>query len=566
MLRSHHVPIFTTILIALVWCNGCAQESSEDENRYANERPQADLEAELFAQASDEANAKKREASAEPDDIDLTLELLNESLDEDAPQAPSGDDLGLGAPPLNKERAIARRDAAPSGQSQMSEAEKEQFIRRLDALAAEASVSLAEIDATQKALDREMEEALNRFISDSRLGDVDDANHSAECVALTNAIIGGKTYQEIYWHLLGRAELDLGWEQRHRLRDCAMKGDGWSLLALILDRIERSSLNGTPSPEWLLDALLTAGEYGAVPAGPLAHDWIRDLRDDWISDLAEERYIENELFFRLTNSERMSRLKRLVSFSEEREAGIDDIASDRGDIRTLIKDQQNECWQTQQTYRSLPESERERYEETLQETSPEQEATCSDFGIEILYEGPLPHHKVQWAEGVEDLSFRSGDGLVMARDVARLFDNWRKARNKNNWSSEYASFVHFSDDSKTQYVAGYDPYPHRYGDTMHYGFRVLLVDFGVYRELLSAYWAPFSDPAYARENSIEDRREDVKKILLALEPGIHFLMGHYEEEGMWTWTTLEDALRHPTIYAQSKPFHEYEAMISDALK
>ena len=101
---------------------------------------------------------------------------------------------------------------------------------------------------------------------------------------------------------------------------------------------------------------------------------------------------------------------------------------------------------------------------------------------------------------------------------------------------------------------------------MHYGFRVLRVDFGVYREVLSTYWAPFSDPAYAREHPIEDAREDVKKILLAMEPGIHFLLGHYEEEGISTWMPLEDALRHPTIYAQSTPFHEYEAMIADALK
>lgn len=43
-------------------------------------------------------------------------------------------------------------------------------------------------------------------------------------------------------------------------------------------------------------------------------------------------------------------------------------------------------------------------------------------------------------------------------------------------------------------------------------------------------------------------------------------MGHYEEEGMWTWLTLESALQNPTIYAQSTPFHEYEAMLADALK
>ncbi|MHA7856659.1 MAG: hypothetical protein ACX94D_01135 [Henriciella sp.] len=529
------IRIVIVILTALAWCNGCARESGKAESRNSNETRQAalDLEAELFAQAFDEAKAK-REASAEPDDTNLTLELLNESLDEDAPQAPSGGDLGLGAPPLNDARVTAPGKVVPTGQSQMTVQERE--------------------------------DAISNAFSGDGLRALADVNRSPECVALTNAIIGGKTDQEIYDYLLGRAELDLGWEQQNPLRDCAMKKDGLSILVLVLDRIENDWVYGPPSPEWLLDALLIAGEYGAVLAGPLADEWIRDLRVDWISDLSEERYIDNELFFRLTNSERISRLKRLVSFSDERQAGIDDIVVERGDIRTLIKDQQNECWQTQQTYRSYSESEREKYENVLQEAAPQQEATCSDVGIEILFEGPLPHHEVHWAEGVEGLSFRSGNGLVVARDVARLFDNWQKARSKNNWNSEYASFVHFSDDSKTQYIAGYDPYPHRYGDTMHYSFRVLRIDFGVYREFLSAYWAPYSDLAYAREHPIEDAREDVKKILLAIEPGIHFLLGHYEEEGMWTWTTLEDALRHPTIYAQSKPFHEYEAMIADALK
>ncbi len=559
MLRMQPTRIVIVILIALVWCNGCARESREEESRYSSETRQADhdLEAELFAQAFDEAKAK-RETSAEPDDIDLTLELLNESVDEDAPLAPSVGDLGLGAPALNKERAIAPGEPAPSGQSQMTEAEKEEFIRRLDALAAKASVSLAEIDATQKALDRETEEALNRFISESRLGDVDDANRSTECVALTNAIIGGKTYQEIYWHLLGRAELDLGWEQRNPLRDCAMKKDGLSILVLILDRIENDWVYGTPSPEWVMDALLTSGEFGAKPAGFLA--------DLWAVNFGEKQYFENGLYWRLTNSDRMKRLRQLMSSIEGWEQNFDQMLADNRELKKTLNDTQTTCWRAQGNHRELPETGRADFVDIMNEVAPRQQEACALVGIEVKELGPLPQHDVQWAEGVEDLRFRSGDGLVTARDVARLFDNWRKARSKKNWNSEYASFVHFSDDSKTQYVAGYDPYPHRYGDTMHYSFRVLRVDFGIYREFLSAYWAPFSDPAYARERPIEDAREDVKKILLAMEPGIHFLLGHYEEEGMWTWMTLEDALRHPTIYTNSKPFHEYEAMIADALK
>ena len=43
------------------------------------------------------------------------------------------------------------------------------------------------------------------------------------------------------------------------------------------------------------------------------------------------------------------------------------------------------------------------------------------------------------------------------------------------------------------------------------------------------------------------------------------MMGHYEEEGIWDWSTLESDLMHPTAYAESMPFHEYEAMLSEAL-
>ena len=40
-----------------------------------------------------------------------------------------------------------------------------------------------------------------------------------------------------------------------------------------------------------------------------------------------------------------------------------------------------------------------------------------------------------------------------------------------------------------------------------------------------------------------------------------------QQEGqVVTDEALEEALRHPTVYAHSKPFHEYEAMIADALK
>lgn len=556
MLRIQHVRIFTVILTALVWCHGCAQESSEDENRYANERPQADLEAELFAQAFDEANAK-REASAELDDTDLTLELLNESLDEDAPQAPSGGDLGLGAPPLNDARATALGKAVPTGQSQMTDQEREEFARRVDALAAEVETTLAEVRTTQKALDQEIEAALSNMFSSDGLSAVADVNRSPECVALTSAIIGGKTYQDIYDYLLGRAALDLGWEQRNPLRDCAMKKDGLSILVLVLDRIENDWVYGTPSPEWVMDALLTAGEFGAKPAGFLA--------DLWAVKFGEKQYFENGLYWRLTNSNRMKRLRPLMSSMEGWEQDFDRMLADNRELKQTLNDTQTTCWKAQGNHRELPETGRTDFVEIMNEVAPRQQEACALVGIDVLELGPLPQQKVQWAEGVEDLSFRAGNGLVTARDVARLFDNWRKARSKKNWNSEYASFVHFSDDSKTQYVAGYDPYPHRYGDTMHYGFRVLRVDFGVYREFLSAYWAPYSDRAYAREHPIEDAREDVKKILLAMEPGIHFLLGHYEEEGMWTWMTLEDALRHPTIYAQSKPFHEYEAMIADAL-
>jgi hypothetical protein len=559
MLTIHHFPIFTTILIALVWCNACARQGGEEETRYSNETREADLdlEAELFAQAFDEAKAK-RDASAEPNDIDLTLELFNESVDEDAPQAPSGGDLGLGAPPLSDTSATAVGKAAPTGQSQMTDQEREEFARRVDALAAEVENTLAEVRTTQKALDREMEDAISNMFSSDGLSAAADVNRIPECVALTNAIIGGKTYQDIYDYLLGRAKLDLGLERRNPLRDCAMKKDGLAILVLVLDRIENDWVYGTPSPEWVMDALLTSGEFGAKPAGFLA--------DLWAVNFGEKQYFENGLYWRLTNSDRMKRLRSLMSSTEGWGQDFDQMLADIGELKKTLNDTQTTCWRAQGNHRELPETGRADFVNIMNEVAPRQQEACALVGIDVLELGPLPQHKVQWAEGVEDLSFRSSDVLVSARDVARLFDNWRRARSKNNWNSEYASFVHFSDYSKTQYVAGYDPYPHRYGDTMHYGFRVLRVDFGVYREFLSAYWAPFSDPAYAREHPIEDAREDVKKILLAIEPGIHFLLGHYQEEGMWTWMTLEDALRHPKIYAQSKPFHEYEAMITDALK
>lgn len=491
------------------------------------------------------------EASAEPDDIDLTLELLNQGLDsaEEGPQALPVETLGLDAPPLS---------SAATGQSQMTDEEKEEFQRELDALAAEVETTLADVRATQKALDREMEDAVRSMFSNGGLSAVADANRSPECVALTNEIIGGKPFQEIYEYLMGRAELGLDWEQRNPLRDCAMKKDGLSILALILDRIENDWIYGTPSPEWVMDALLTAGEFGAGPAGILA--------DLWTINFADKQYMDNGLYWRLNNSSRMSRLRLLAPSIDGWEEDFDQAQADNRELRKMLNDTQNMCWRAQETYRSLPESARADYVKVLRGAAPQQEEACAIVGIEMLDLGPLPKYEVRWAEGLEDLSFRSGDDLVKARDVARLFNNWRKARAKNNWNTKYSSFVHFSSHWKKQYVAGYDPYPHRYGDTMHYGFRVLQVDFGVYRELMSAYWAPYSDPAYARENSIEDAREDLKKIILALEPGIHFLMGHYEEEGMWTWLTLESALQNPTIYAQSTPFHEYEAMLADALK
>jgi hypothetical protein len=283
-------------------------------------------------------------------------------------------------------------------------------------------------------------------------------------------------------------------------------------------------------------------------------------------NFGEKQYFENGLYWRLTNSDRMKRLRQLMSSIEGWEQNFDQMLADNRELKKTLNDTQTTCWRAQGNHRELPETGRADFVDIMNEVAPRQQEACALVGIEVLELGPLPQHDVQWAEGVEDLSFRSGEGLVTARDVARLFDNWRRARSEKNWNSEYASFVHFSDDSKTQYVAGYDPYPHRYGDTMHYGFRVLRLDFGVYREFLSAYWAPYSDRAYAQEHPIEDAREDVKKILLAVEPGIHFLLGHYEEEGMWTWMSLEEALRHPTVYAQSKPFHEYEAMVEDALR
>ena len=61
---------------------GCAQEGDEKEVQEAIDAQQAerDLDANLIAQAYEDAKAEK-ETSAEPDDIDLTLELLRTPLD-----------------------------------------------------------------------------------------------------------------------------------------------------------------------------------------------------------------------------------------------------------------------------------------------------------------------------------------------------------------------------------------------------------------------------------------------------------------------------------------------------
>lgn len=290
------------------------------------------------------------EASAEPDDIDLTLELLNQGLDsaEEGPQALPVETLGLDAPPLS---------SAATGQSQMTDEEKEEFQRELDALAAEVETTLADVRATQKALDREMEDAVRSMFSNGGLSAVADANRSPECVALTNEIIGGKPFQEIYEYLMGRAELGLDWEQRNPLRDCAMKKDGLSILALILDRIENDWIYGTPSPEWVMDALLTAGEFGAGPAGILA--------DLWTINFADKQYMDNGLYWRLNNSSRMSRLRLLAPSIDGWEEDFDQAQADNRELRKMLNDTQNMCWRAQETYRSLPESARADYVKVL---------------------------------------------------------------------------------------------------------------------------------------------------------------------------------------------------------
>lgn len=536
---------FPALLSAVFILVACAGERDADQEAAR----QAELERELIVEAA-KAAKEKAKADAESDDVDLTLELLNQGLDgaEEEPQALPVETLGLDAPPLS---------SAPTGQSQMTDAEKEEFARRLDKLTAEVDATLADIRATQKELDREMEEAVNKLISVSGLSAAAASDRSPECIALTNAIIGGKTYQEIYGHLMGRAELGLSWEQRKPLRDCVMKKDGDSLLVLIIDRVENDWVYGAPSPEWVMDALLTAGEFGARPAGPLA--------DLWTTNFGDKQYIDNGLYWRLTNSSRMSRLRPLVSFIDGWEADLDQLLADNSEFKKMLNDTQNTCWGAQGIYRELPEDERVDYIKIMQEAAPHQQEACSSVGIEIVELDSLPHHKVQWADGVEDLSFRSGDDVVQASDVARLFDDWGKANPEGRWGYSWTHFLHFEDHGKNTYLIGYDPSIHRNGDTMHYVFRVFRVDFDYYRQAMQDYWAPFSDQAYAQAHSIEDAREELSKIILAMEPAAHFLLGHYQREN-WTWRAVEnDLLRDDVLWGRSKPFHEIKADIDNHL-
>lgn len=524
--------LFAIILIFSAIASGCSQEMNQDETPDIVKTNEVSNAAELevmneYLESMEAKNSTAYSLGEENKDIQ-SMAQNTPSMDEDA------------------------RDQVP----ELGNAESEELFARLDSLEAKVAASKAEAQAELDKLDRNFQARIESELAPNDWESPYWADRAPDCVAKTSAIFGNKNSRDLYPYLMGSIGLGLVREERIFLRDCAMKGDGLSLLTLVLDRVERSPFDGTPSPEWLLDALLTAGEYGAGSAGPLADDWIRNF--------AEEQYIENGLYLRLTNSERMSRLKPLVSYSEEREAGIDEMVANSSDIRTLIKDQQNKCWQAQQTYRSFPESGREKYEKILQEAAPKQEETCLLVGIEILYEGPLPHHSVEWAEGISKISFRAGDKLVQAKNVARLLDNWRKARTSNNWNSSYSNFVHFSDSSNNQYLAGYDPYSHRYGDTQMHTFRILRLDFGEIRETLNSYWQPDSDISHAEFGSIDEAREHAKKIMLALEPGLHFMMGHYEEEGLWDWSTLESDLMHPTAYAESIPFREYEVMLSEA--
>lgn len=223
--------LFAIILIFSAIASGCSQEVNQDETPDIVKTNEASNAAELevmneYLESMEAKNSTAYSLGEENKDIQ-SMTQNTPSMDEDV------------------------RDQVP----ELGNAESEELFARLDSLEAKVAASKAEAQAELDKLDRNFQARIESELAPNDWESPYWADRAPDCVAKTSAIIGNKNSRDLYPYLMGSIGLGLVREERVFLRDCAMKGDGLSLLTLVLDRVERSPFDGTPSPEWLLDAL-----------------------------------------------------------------------------------------------------------------------------------------------------------------------------------------------------------------------------------------------------------------------------------------------------------------------